>query len=58
MKNENVKPAPRKLHKPAPQHEEMKREELVTYADEAGGGGMTTLPFINPTTVGIDPYGF
>ena len=33
---------PRKLEKPSREETEMKREELVTYADEAGGPVVTT----------------
>ena len=50
MKNE-IKPteqstAPRKLEKPARETQELDREQLVTYANEApgGGGGFTSGP--------------
>jgi hypothetical protein len=51
MKNETVQTEPRKLSKPVREEAEMKREELVAYANESGGfitsGGpmLTTFPF-------------
>lgn len=43
------KKAPRKLYKPSPVQAELKREMLVTYADEsAGGGGWNPNPMTTP----------
>jgi hypothetical protein len=43
MQNESKlteKTEPRKLEKPVREQQEMDREQLVTYTDESGGGGV------------------
>ncbi len=48
---------PKKLEKPVREAAEMKREELVTYANEAGGGGGATTTAGFFTTTGPGGYG-
>ena len=53
---ETEKVAPRKLEKPVREPAEMKREELVIYANEAGG--MATTGGFMTTTAPAPSYGY